>query len=98
MSYQVGLTAPAMLRGIGVLSGTIYPSLKPLIKKTAALKQLKIFISHGNVDERISFADGKAASDYITHLGLTPEFHRYAGMGHTISKDVLFDLTAWLKK
>ena len=98
MSYQVGLTSPASVKGIGVLSGMIFPSLKPLIKKTPALKQLKIFIAHGNVDERISFDDGKAANDYLVKLGLNPEFHRYAGMGHTISREVLADLTAWLKK
>jgi len=98
MSYQVGLTSPAMLHGIGVLSGTIYPSLKPLIKKTDALKQLKIFVSHGNVDEIIPFNEGKAAADYLSKLGLSPDFHRYAGMGHSISKDVLFDLVNWLKK
>jgi len=98
MSYQVGLTAPAMLRGIGVLSGTIYPSLKPLIKKSDALKQLKIFVSHGNVDQVIPYDEGKAAAGYLTKLGLSPDFHRYPGMGHSISKDVLFDLVAWLKK
>ena len=98
MSYQVGLTAPAMLRGIGVLSGTIYPSLKPLVKKTPALSQLKIFISHGNVDERIPFTDGKAAYDYLKKLVLDPDFHKYMGMGHSISKDVLFDIVNWLKK
>ena len=98
MSYQVGLTSPSTLRGIGVLSGMIYPSLKPLVKKPTALKQLKIFIAHGNVDDRIPFADGKAAYDYLKHLGLNPDFHMYPGMGHTISKEVLTDFTAWLKK
>ena len=97
MSYQVGLTEPSLLRGIGVLSGTIYPSLKPLMKMKEA-KRLKMFVSHGNMDERISFADGKAASDYLKSHGLNPEFHSYEGMGHSISKDVLSDLVKWLKK
>jgi phospholipase/carboxylesterase len=98
MSYEVGLTAPATLRGIGVLSGTIYPSLKPLVKKSPALKQLRIFISHGTVDERVPFKDGEASAAYLKTLGLSPDFHKYAGMGHNISKDVLFDLVNWLKK
>jgi phospholipase/carboxylesterase len=97
MSYRVGLTDPSLLKGIGVLSGTIYPSLKPMVKKTAALKQLRIFIAHGEIDERISFADGQGSSDYLKTLGLNPEFHSYAGMGHTISRDVLSDLVKWLK-
>ncbi len=97
MSYRVGLTAPSLLKGIGVLSGTIYPSLKPMVKKSPALKQLKIFVAHGTADERISFADGKASSDYLKTLGLNPEFHSYLQMGHTISRDVLSDLVKWLK-
>ena len=97
MSYQVGLTAPGNVAGIGVLSGTIYPSLKPLIKNDAALKKLKIFVAHGTADNRIPFANGKAAVDYLETFGLKPQFHQYPGMGHTISNDVLNDFVQWLK-
>ena len=97
MSYQVGLTAPGKVAGIGVLSGTIYPSLKPLIKNDAALKKLRMFIAHGTADNRIPFASGKAAVDYLHGLGLKPQLHQYPGMGHTISKDVLNDFVQWLK-
>ena len=97
MSYQVGLTAPGKVAGIGVLSGTIYPSLKPLIKNDAALKKLRMFIANGTADNRIPFASGKAAVDYLHGLGLKPQLHQYPGMGHTISKDVLNDFVQWLK-
>ncbi len=97
MSYRVGLTNPALLKGIGVLSGTIYPSLKTMVKKTTPLKQLRIFVSHGEADERILFSDGKEAADYLKTLGLKPEFHSYPGMGHTISRDVLSDLNRWIQ-
>jgi phospholipase/carboxylesterase len=97
MSYEVGLTGPEKLKGIGVLSGKILPPLKPLIKSTPALKQLKIFIAHGTKDDRIPFDDGRSASDYLKGLGLKPEFHQYPGMAHAISNDVLSDLLKWLK-
>jgi phospholipase/carboxylesterase len=96
MSYEVGLTSPAKVRGIGPLSGKIYPSLKTLVKNTPDLKKLRIFVAHGTADDRISFAEGKAAVEYIRSLGLQPEFHEYAGMGHSISGDVMKDLVAWL--
>ena len=96
MCYQVGLTAPGKVHGIGVLSGMIFPSLKPLVSNSAALKQLRIFISHGTADNRIPFADGKAAYDYLESIGLKPEFHEYAGMGHAISNDVVKGLLQWL--
>ncbi len=97
MSYQVGLTAPDKVRGIGILSGMIFPSLKSMVKNTVDLKKLRIFVSHGTADNRIPFADGKAAVDYLKGIGLKPEFHEYAGMGHTISKEVLNDLLKWLR-
>ena len=96
MSYQVGLTAPGKVAGIGVLSGTIYPSLKSLIKNDAALKKLRMFIAHGTADNRIPFDSGKGAVDYLQTLGLKPQLHQYPGMGHTISKDVLSDFVEWL--
>jgi len=98
MSYQVGLTNPSLLRGIGVLSGTIYPSLKPMVKKSDALRKLKVFVAHGSKDERISYADGKAACNYVKTQGMNPEFHTYAKIGHSITIDVIEDFAKWLKK
>jgi len=97
MSYEVGLTSPASVKGIGVLSGRMPESLIPQIKKTASLSALKIFISHGTSDTKLSYADGKAAYDYLLTLGLNPEFHTYEGMDHAISNDVITDLLKWLK-
>jgi phospholipase/carboxylesterase len=98
MSYQVGLTRPGLLRGICVLSGTIFPSLKPLVKQSPQLAKLKIFVGHGTSDDRIPFGEGKDAVSYLTSIGLTPEFHTYQGMGHTITNDVMKDLVQWLVK
>jgi phospholipase/carboxylesterase len=97
MSYEVGLTHPSLVKGIGVLSGMLFPSVKPMIKNDAALKQLRIFVSHGTADDRLAFTDGKAGVEYLQGLGLRPEFHQYPGMGHTISKEVIADLVKWLK-
>ena len=97
MSYAVGLTNPGQLKGIAPLSGMIMDFLHKDIKADA-LKKLKIFISNGTADERISFTDGKASYDYLVSLGLKPEFHQYEGMGHQISKDVINDLINWLNK
>lgn len=95
MSYQVGLTDPEAVHGIAPLSGMIFESLKPMIKNTPALKQLRIFVSHGAADQRIPFAEGKAAVDYVKSIGLHPDFHEYPGMGHSISNEVLNDLVKW---
>lgn len=98
MSYEAGLTAPAKIRGIAVLSGKMPESLMPLINKNDPnLKKLKIFIAHGTADSRLPFSDGKAANDRLVNMGMKPEFHGYQGMDHAISNEVMGDLLKWLK-
>ncbi|MCF8451405.1 MAG: hypothetical protein K9G49_16150 [Taibaiella sp.] len=97
MSYEAGLTAPKLYRGIGVLSGLLPQSLKPMIAKPDALSQLRIFVAHGTADGVLSFEDGKAAVDHLISLGLKPAFHSYKDMGHNISADVVTDLVKWLQ-
>jgi phospholipase/carboxylesterase len=98
MSYEVGLTSPEKLSGIGVLSGMLLSTLKPLIKMTPALSRLKVFIGHGTADERLSFDLATANNAYLKGLGLNPEFHAYRDMKHHISSEELDDLVKWLGK
>jgi phospholipase/carboxylesterase len=98
MSYEVGLTHPDLVKGIGVLSGRLFPALKEEIQGNTELQKLRIFISHGTTDDRIKYEDGRAAADYLTSIGLKPEFHTYKGMGHAINEEVMKDLIRWLGK
>jgi phospholipase/carboxylesterase len=97
MSFAVGLAAPDKVKGIGVLSGMLYPSVRATIKSSPALKKLKIFIAHGTTDERIPFKYAVSANSYLATMGLKPEFHQYEGMGHSISNSEMADLIKWLK-
>jgi phospholipase/carboxylesterase len=96
MSYEVGLTSPESLTGIGVFSGTIFPSLKPQIKPSSALQKLKIFIGHGTADDRIPYSSATNSVAYLQTLNLAPSFHSYPGMAHQISDDELADVNRWL--
>lgn len=97
MSYEVALTTPGKVKGIAALSGRLIPDVKKNIPPDGVAKKLRIFIAHGTTDERISFADGRAAVEFLVGQGIEPEFHEYKGMGHTISNDELRDLVKWLK-
>ncbi len=98
MSYDVGLYNPGKIKGIAPLSGRIFSSVRQNIKNASPqMKQLKVFIAHGTADNRINIAEGKAANSYLKSMGLKPEYHEYAGMGHSISNDVLHDLVKWLQ-
>jgi phospholipase/carboxylesterase len=96
MSYEVGLTAPDKLKGIGVLSGSLFESLLPLIKVTPALKNLKIFVAHGTADKRVNFEYGQQSVDYLRSIGLNPDFHTYHNMTHEVKGEEIDDLVKWL--
>lgn len=98
MCYETGLTAPGIVKGIGVLSGRLSEPLRTALKPNNNLSKLKIFIAHGTADSRIPYAEGKAACDFLSTLSLKPEFHTYQGMDHTITNEVMADLLNWLKK
>lgn len=96
MSYEVGLNAPELLKGIAPLSGMIQQVMKPEIPNTFALKKLRIFVGHGDADNRIPYSQAVDAVNYLKTLGLSPEFHTYKGMQHTISDEELKDFVRWL--
>lgn len=98
MSYEVGLRKPALVRGIAALSGSVLPVLKAELKPDERLKQLAIFIGHGTLDQALPYTSATRANEVLTGLGLTPEFHGYPGMSHTISEAEVQDLKAWLEK
>lgn len=95
MSYAVGLHSPALVHGIGVLSGRLFPSVK--VTGSPAQKQLKIFIAHGTADEVVSPTEATSADKRLRSKGLNPQLHQYQGMGHSISNKELDDLLAWMK-
>jgi phospholipase/carboxylesterase len=98
MSYQVALTEPGKIKGIGVMSGAIFSSFIPQIKPSAGLSRLRIFISHGQADNTIPLAYAQEANQLLLGLGLTPAFHVYPGMQHEINRDALQDLVRWLQE
>ncbi len=96
MSYEVGLTSPGLLKGIAPLSGRIFDSLKPEVKKSASLGHLKAFIGHGDADNRVDPVSATHAAAYLKKMGMLPSLHFYKGMSHSISDSEIQDLVKWL--
>ena len=97
MSYEVGLRKPALVRGIAALSGSVLPVLKAELKPSESLGKLAIFIGHGTLDQALPYTSATQANEVLVGLGLTPEFHGYPGMPHTVSETEVQDLKAWLE-
>lgn len=98
MCYQIGLLHPELIKAIAPLSGRVLATLKPKIKPGTSLKNLKVFIAHGDADNRVPYADAIAADAYLKTLQNKPEFITYKNLQHSISKEELADLKLWLSK
>jgi phospholipase/carboxylesterase len=98
MSYEVALRHPEALGGIAALSGRILPVLKSALKPDEKRQSLAIFIGHGKEDNRLPYKDGTDANSLLQSISLTPEFHGYEGLGHSISAAEIEDLNAWLQR
>lgn len=97
MSYQLGLRYPDLFKGIGVLSGTIFNTLKQAEDKTKA-SSLKIFIAHGEQDNRIPFTEAESSKKWLDTHKYQSEFHIYKGMSHSISQEEIQDLVKFTQK
>ncbi|UZJ58980.1 dienelactone hydrolase family protein [Pseudomonas sp. KU26590] len=97
MSYQIGLQYPELVHGIAPLSGKILGSLHSRLKPDERLKSLKVFIGHGSADTRVPYSGATDAKAVLENLLIVPEFHAYAGAGHTITTAEVADLKHWLE-
>ncbi len=97
MSYSVGLTSPDKIKGIAVMSGRLLEEVKPLIKPSAQLKQLNVFISHGTKDNVLGVAYAQGSNSYLKELGINSSYKEYPE-GHTISNAMITDLISWLRE
>jgi phospholipase/carboxylesterase len=98
MSYEVALRHPEAVGAIAALSGRILPVLKSALKPDEKRQALAIFIGHGKEDKRLPYKDGTEANSLLQSISLTPEFHGYEGLGHSISAAEVEDLNAWLQR
>lgn len=95
MSYSLGLTKPDKIKGIAVMSGRLLDEVKPNINRSARLKDLQVFISHGANDNVLGIHYAKESLAYLNELGIHPLFKEYPE-GHGINAQMLSDLITWL--
>ncbi|MEA9357311.1 dienelactone hydrolase family protein [Bacteriovorax sp. PP10] len=97
MSYELGLRKPMTVRGIAALSGAMLPIVQSQMKPGHDLKNLAVFIGHGTEDNRIPLDAASAANSTLSKTSISPTFHSYEGLGHTINHKELVDINAWIK-
>ncbi len=97
MSLTTGLLHPSEIGGIISLSGELYPEIAPSISALPALKDLKVFISHGLKDQVLLPEPMKQTATLLQNKGVKVTAKWYPS-AHTISNDNYRDLLAWIKQ
>jgi phospholipase/carboxylesterase len=97
MSYGVGLTEAAKIKGIAVLGGRMLEEVKAQVKLNPALSRLKVLIYHGTNDKVIQVERAREANNYLKGMGIAAEYKEFPA-GHEISKAMVMGLNEWLRR
>ena len=94
MALAAALKRPRDFAGAIALSGLCCPEMLP--ENVAAVRGLKVFMSHGRFDPVITIDQARASRDLLAPLGLDLLYKEY-DMPHAIAQPCLEDLDAWLR-
>lgn len=95
MSASSGLTAPALFKGFGLLSGRILPEIAVRLAGPLELSALKAFVAHGIHDNKLPVSWAERADQFLNELGVRHELKLYP-IGHELSGAVVADFVEWL--
>jgi len=95
MTLMAGLRAPRRLAGLAGLSGYLPLAASTAAERSAANRDVPIFLAHGRLDPVVSFDRGCAGRDALAALGYAVEWHEYA-MQHSVCAQEIADLERWL--
>ncbi len=95
LSYAVALSHPEKVQRVVAMSGYINPEIieENYLKNT--FSNLKIFISHGTVDQVIPVEWGRKAKPLLENLGINTTYKEYP-IGHGVSPQNFYDFKNWL--
>ena len=96
LSYAVALSFPDKVRKIAALSG--YVNLEIAIESYSKndFSNLKVFSSHGTVDQMIPIEWARKAKPILDQLGIENVYKEYP-VGHGVAPQNFFDFRNWLE-
>ncbi|MDR6967353.1 phospholipase/carboxylesterase [Flavobacterium arsenatis] len=96
LSYAVGLSYPEKVQRIIALSGYLNEEIIKDNFQENDFSNLKMFISHGTVDQVIPVDWAKKAPGILENLGIKTVYKEYP-VGHGVAPQNFFDLKNWLE-
>ena len=95
LSYAVALSYPEKIQRVVAMSGYLNLDIVTENYKNNNFSNLKIFASHGTVDQVIPIEWARKAKPILEHLGIECVYKEYP-IGHGISPQNFYDFKNWL--
>lgn len=96
LSYAVGLSYPEKVQRLVAMSGYLNTEIAAKGFATNDFSNMKIFASHGNVDQVIPVAWARKSIPVIESLGIPVVYKEYP-VGHGVAPQNFFDFKNWLQ-
>jgi len=96
LSYSIALSYPNLVQRVGALSGYLNLDINSENYQNKDFSNLKIFASHGTVDQVIPVEWARKTDPILKSLGINSTYKEYP-IGHGVSPQNFFDLKDWLQ-
>jgi phospholipase/carboxylesterase len=97
LSYATALSYPEKISRVVALSGYLNEKIIVEDYTSKNIKDLKVFISHGTVDQVIPVDWARKAQPFLQNLGLDTTYKEYP-IGHGVAPQNFYDFKNWLEE
>jgi phospholipase/carboxylesterase len=97
LSYAVAVSFPEKVQRVVAMSGYFNPEIAVANYKENNLSNLKIFASHGTVDQVIPVDWARKIAPILNELGIENVYKEYP-VGHGVAPQNFFDFKNWLQQ
>jgi phospholipase/carboxylesterase len=97
LSYSIALSYPNIVQRVGALSGYLNLDITVDNYQNNDFSGLKIFSTHGSVDQVIPVEWARKTDPILKNLGIDSTYKEYP-IGHGVSPKNFFDLKDWLQE
>lgn len=97
LSYAVALSYPEKVQQVVAMSGYVNGEMAVENFEENDFSNLRIFASHGTVDQVIPIDWARKTKPFLDHLGIANVYKEYP-VGHGVSPQNFYDFRNWLEK
>jgi phospholipase/carboxylesterase len=95
IALHTGLRHAERLAGILALSTYLPLAASLATERSAANRDVPVFMAHGRLDEMIPIARARQSRELLESLGWAPQWREYQ-MPHSVCAEEIADIAAWL--